>query len=65
MSELMHLLVRLRSGLVSLPRDENGAVATEYAILITGIALVIIIGVGAFGGALNDWFNGLADQIGL
>ena len=44
-------------------RDERGATATEYALLVGLIALAIVIGVGAFGTALNDFFNSLADTV--
>ncbi len=64
MSHLVELATRLLGRFGEL-RDEDGAVATEYAILIAFIALVIIAGVTAFGGALNSWFNGLAGQLGL
>ena len=44
---------------------DRGATATEYAILITVVALVVAVGAGIFGGQLSDWFSGLADKIGL
>jgi pilus assembly protein Flp/PilA len=42
---------------------EKGATATEYALLVGLIALIIVVGVGAFGGALNTWFNTLAGTV--
>jgi pilus assembly protein Flp/PilA len=44
--------------------DERGASAVEYGLLVALIALAIVIGVTAFGGALNTFFNGLATTIG-
>ena len=44
--------------------DERGATATEYALLVGLIALIIVVGVGAFGGALNSWFSSLATTVG-
>ena len=41
-------------------RNERGATATEYGLLIGFIALAILVGVGAFGTALNGYFNGIA-----
>jgi Flp pilus assembly pilin Flp len=38
-------------------RDESGATATEYAMLIVFVALAIAVGAQAFGGDLNDLFN--------
>jgi pilus assembly protein Flp/PilA len=40
-------------------RDERGATATEYGITVGFIAVVIVVGVGALGLALNDSFNDL------
>jgi len=42
--------------------DEGGAVATEYAIIVTVIALVIVVGAGLFGDALNSWFKKAAES---
>ena len=44
---------------------EEGATALEYGILVALIALVIIVGVTAFGGALNGFFSGLAARVPL
>ena len=38
-------------------RGEDGAVATEYAVLLTGIAVAIIAAVGIFGGKLITIFT--------
>ena len=38
-------------------RDESGATATEYAMLIVFVALAIAVGAQAFGGALTDLFT--------
>jgi pilus assembly protein Flp/PilA len=40
--------------------DEAGATALEYALLVSGIALAIYLGVTAFGTALNSKFNNLS-----
>lgn len=42
---------------------EKGATATEYALLVGLIALIIAVGVLAFGNALNTWFNNLATTV--
>ncbi len=44
-------------------RSDEGATALEYGILVALIALVIIAGVTAFGGALNTFFNGIAGKV--
>lgn len=43
---------------LSFPEEsERGATATEYALLCGFIALVIVIGVAAFGVALNGYYD--------
>ncbi|MFC7361671.1 Flp family type IVb pilin [Nocardioides astragali] len=41
-------------------RDERGATATEYGLLVGFIAIVIVVGVALFGDALNDYFDFLS-----
>jgi pilus assembly protein Flp/PilA len=49
---------------LSAVRDrERGATATEYAILVGFIAIVIVAGVTVFGSQLNDWFSSIASQL--
>ena len=38
-------------------RDERGASAVEYGLLITGIAALIVVVVFAFGGNVTDLFD--------
>jgi pilus assembly protein Flp/PilA len=46
-------------------RDERGASAVEYGLMIAGIAALIIVSVFAFGGAvLNDLFQNTCDSVG-
>ena len=40
--------------------DESGATAIEYALIASGIALVIIAGVTFVGGSLTGTFNTVA-----
>ena len=44
--------------------SEKGATATEYSLLVAFIALLIIIGVTAFGNALSTWFTNLGTTVG-
>lgn len=44
-------------------RDDEGATALEYGILVALIAIVIVVGVTAFGGALNTFFQGIAAKV--
>jgi pilus assembly protein Flp/PilA len=45
-------------------RDERGASAVEYGLLITGIAALIAIVVFAFGGMLSDVYKATCDSVG-
>lgn len=38
-------------------RDDEGATAVEYGLLVSLIALVMIVGVGLFGDKLGQLFN--------
>ncbi|SDS42588.1 Flp family type IVb pilin [Agrococcus carbonis] len=40
-------------------KNDRGATAVEYGIMVAGIAIVIIVAVFAFGGQLRDLFAGL------
>ncbi|WP_427129813.1 Flp family type IVb pilin [Pseudarthrobacter sp. S9] len=41
----------------SLRRDQRGATAVEYGIMVSLIAVVIIVAVGLLGGTLKDTFT--------
>ncbi len=43
--------------------DEEGQDIVEYGLLIATIAIVVLIGAGAFGNAINAWFATLAGHI--
>jgi pilus assembly protein Flp/PilA len=45
-------------------RREDGATATEYGLLVAFIAFLIIVGVTAFGTALNGFFTTLGTTVG-
>ena len=42
---------------------EDGAVTTEYGLLVVFIALAVIIGMGALAVALNAMFNSAAGKL--
>ncbi len=56
--KMLHLAIMLKH------REERGATATEYALLVALIAIVLVVGVGAFGDALNAFFNRIAGTVG-
>jgi pilus assembly protein Flp/PilA len=44
-------------------RDEDGASAVEYGLLVAAIAAVIVIIVFALGGIIKDAFKGTCDAV--
>lgn len=60
MTKLIEFYIALTT---PMQKDERGATATEYGLLVAFIALAIIVGVTAFGNALNDFFNAIADEV--
>ncbi|GAB5078103.1 Flp family type IVb pilin [Arthrobacter sp. AD-310] len=51
-----NLMIRLR-------RDEKGATAVEYGIMVALIAVVIIIAVSLLGNNLSSMFNNVAGKV--
>ncbi len=45
-------------------REEDGATAVEYAVVVALIIIGAIAAVTAFGTALTGWFNGSAGTVG-
>jgi pilus assembly protein Flp/PilA len=50
--------------MVNFFKEEEGATAVEYGILVALIAVVIIVGVGVLGNNLNTLFSNVATQVG-
>jgi pilus assembly protein Flp/PilA len=48
-----------------LTREEAGATAVEYALMVGLIAVVLIGGLTIFGPQLSNFFGGLAAQLGI
>lgn len=51
--------VRLRNWMAS----DEGATATEYAVLVGFLAIALIVGALALSGGLNTYFKALGDAI--
>ena len=49
---------------VRLQRNEKGATAVEYGIMVGLIAVVIIVAVSLLGGTLNTMFESVKCQVG-
>ena len=66
---MLKLYVTIQSMFIAgadrLKDGERGATATEYALLVAFIALVIVGGVTAFGGELNTFFENLGTEVGI
>jgi Flp pilus assembly pilin Flp len=54
---------RVHDRFVELTRSEVGATAAEYALLVSLIAIVIVVGAFALGNAVNDRLQNTADCI--
>ncbi|KRE84120.1 Flp family type IVb pilin [Arthrobacter sp. Soil764] len=63
MTSLMVSMMAFVAGIKDRFETEKGATATEYSLLVGLIALVLVVGVGAFGGALNTWFSNLGTTV--
>ncbi|WP_434512409.1 Flp family type IVb pilin [Desulfitobacterium sp. AusDCA] len=50
------------SKLMQIFKNEEGQAMTEYGLIIAVVALIAVVGLGVFGGKLNDFFNGLKLQ---
>ena len=46
-------------------RNEDGATAVEYVLIVAGIAVVIVGGIAVFGGQLLAAIQGLGASLGL
>jgi pilus assembly protein Flp/PilA len=44
----------------SFVKDESGATAIEYGMIVALIAMAMVVGAGALGNAINGEFTGLA-----
>ena len=64
MTTLMVSVLAFVSGVKDRLSSEKGATATEYSLLVAFIAFLLIVGVTAFGNALNTWFSSLGTTVG-
>jgi pilus assembly protein Flp/PilA len=66
MEHLMRFVVAMHVRLTDIAErgKDRGATATEYALLVALIALVIVGGVTLFGTNLNNFINKIAGTVG-
>ena len=55
--QLLSLLLRVTAPRLGADRDERGASAVEYGLLVALIAVIIIVAVTALGGKLSGVFD--------
>ena len=59
-----YIAASVSTAVTRLRRDEEGATAVEYGLIVGLIAVAIIAAVGLLTGALQDMFGGIADFLG-
>jgi len=64
MLQLTSMVSRKRGWLRRAIKNEKGATSIEYALIVTFVALVIIVGVTALGTNLNTWFSTMGSKVG-
>ena len=64
MTSQMVSVLAVIAGIKDRLASEKGATATEYGLLVAFIAVIIIVGVTAFGTALNNWFSSFESTVG-
>lgn len=60
---MLHLYTVLSA--LTAGRKEEGATATEYALIIAGIAVAIVAAIGVFGTQLTNFWNNLGGSLGI
>lgn len=63
LAECLNAGVNVKKLIARFFRDERGVTATEYALMIALVAVVIIVGATALGTNLNDVFSSVAVKI--
>ena len=63
MLQLTSMVSRKRGWLRRVIKNEKGATSIEYALIVTFVALVMIVGVTFLGNNLNAWFNAMGTKV--
>ena len=63
--KMLYLYLAINQKIRELLSREEGQDLSEYALLIAFIAIVVVVGVTAFGNQLLAWFQGLGVRIGI
>nr|AGC71611.1 hypothetical protein [uncultured bacterium A1Q1_fos_1053] len=65
---MLHLYTSVNAMFTALllaDRKEEGATATEYALIIAGIAVAIVAAIAVFGGRLGSFWSGLSTKLSI
>lgn len=63
MVRMIGMMNMTRGWLPWVTRSQKGAVAVEYALIVTFVAVLIVAGATVFGGAVSGWFNSMSGVI--
>lgn len=61
---MLHIYTYM-TALLAADRKEEGATATEYALIIAGIAVAIVAAIAVFGSSLSTFWSGLSTKLKL
>ena len=64
MNALLVSLITFWNDVTDRAKGEKGATATEYALLVALIAIIIVAGVTLFGGNLQKFFSSIGTTVG-
>lgn len=65
MEQLLKFIVAIQCRVADMRDGDRGATATEYALLVAFIAIVIVAGVTLFGSQLNTFFSNVGTSLGI
>lgn len=63
MQQLMTMIAFISARLDLRDAKDRGATATEYAMLVAFVAVIIAAGAYIFGGDISNWFSSLGDSV--
>jgi pilus assembly protein Flp/PilA len=60
---ITRIVIAIQAMLTDVEDRDRGATATEYALLVALIAIVIAVAVGFFGSQLSDFFHNIGTTV--
>lgn len=55
----------MKNSAASFLKDESGATAVEYGLILTGIAVVVVTAVSTLSGSMNSLFTTIAGKLSV